>query len=136
MPSKERNSRIEVLKIVAIILIVLSHVVQTLGSNGNAFVPFAGYGIDLNAATPDLRYLIIAMLRYSGSLGNTIFFICSAWFLLDSRAANKKKIYTMIADIWVVSFVILIIVFTLRKGNLNGSLILKNLLPNTFGNNR
>ena len=135
MPKKERNSSIELLKLFGILLIVLSHVVQTLGANGNAYVPFEGYGIDLTAATADLRYLIIAMLQYSGTLGNTIFFVCSAWFLLDSKNANKKKIYQMIADIWIVSFIILIVVFIIRGGNLNGSLILRNLLPNTFGNN-
>ena len=75
------------------------------------------------------------MMRYSGTLGNTIFFVCSAWFLLDSKDVNKKKIFQMIIDIWTVSFLILIIVLIIRHGQLNGSLILRSLLPNTFGNN-
>ena len=74
------------------------------------------------------------MLRYSGSFGNTIFFVCSAWFLIDSNSASKKKIMLMIADIWIVSIIILIIVYIYRNG-LNVSLILKSLFPTTFSNN-
>ena len=44
--SKERNSSIEILKIIAIVLIITNHAIQTLGANGNLYVPFEGYGID------------------------------------------------------------------------------------------
>ena len=133
--SKQRNSSIEAFKIFAIVLIVISHVVQTLESNGNGFISFSGYGISLSEATTDNQQLTVALLRYSGILGNTIFFVCSAWFLLDSTIVRKQKILHMFADMWTVSVVILLIVLALKKGKLNGSLILRSLLPATMENN-
>lgn len=132
---KQRNSSIEALKIFGILLIVISHVVQTLGGNGNPYIPFEGYGINMSAATTDLKQLLIVMLSYSGHFGNTIFFVCSAWFLLDSSSARKQKILLMLADIWTVSIVILAVVLILRRGQLNESLVFISLLPTTFENN-
>ena len=81
-----RNSGIELVKVIAILLIVCSHVVQTLGG-GNS-----DYTIDLSTATTDWVRLLITMFRYSGALGNTLFFVCSAWFLLDSKQVSGQKI--------------------------------------------
>lgn len=67
-----RNSSIELLKIVGIILIVISHVVQTLHSN-NDYVIENDYILDISTATTNIQQLILTILRYSGSLGNSIF---------------------------------------------------------------
>ena len=132
--SKERNSSIEILKIIAIVLIITNHAIQTLGANGNLYVPFEGYGIDLNGVTTNIQFLIISMMRYSGIIGNTVFFVCSAWFLLDNATVSKKKILLLLADMWFISFIILVIVLIHRKGNLDESLIVKSLFPFIFGN--
>ena len=66
-----RQSGIELLKVVAIILVVLSHVVQTLTSGD------AEWAIELSGVVGDPFVIILALLRYSGSLGNIIFFTCS-----------------------------------------------------------
>ena len=129
---KKRNSSIEALKILGVFLIVISHVVQTLGSNGNVYVPNIDFGINLSVATTDLQRLVLSMLRYNGSFGNTIFFVCSAWFLLDSKRFNKKKILLMLAEVWTISVLILLIVLFLRKGDLNASLILISFFPSFF----
>ncbi len=94
----QRNSGIELLKIFAIVLIVLSHVMQTLW-----------YNTDLKPEqnTADMQRLMLVIFSYSGVIGNTIFFICSAWFLVDSKRNNKRKVLQMIADIWMVSVIIL-----------------------------
>ena len=113
--SKERNSSIEILKIIAIVLIITNHAIQTLGANGNLYVPFEGYGIDLNGVTSNIQFLIISMMRYSGIIGNTVFFVCSAWFLLDNATVSKKKILLLLADMWFISFIILVIVLIHRK---------------------
>jgi hypothetical protein len=75
------------------------------------------------------------MLRYSGILGNTIFFICSAWFLLDSKKSNKHKILQMLLDIWTISVVVLLCVLVLQKGNLSKLTIFYQLLPTSYQNN-
>lgn len=67
-----RNSGIECLKIAAIILIVVSHVVQTL-SDKNTFIQYHDYLLDLLRATCSIQKLILSILEYSGLLGNTIF---------------------------------------------------------------
>ena len=130
----ERNSGIELLKILAIFLVVISHVTQTL-TDLNTYVPFDDYILNLSHATTDLQQLILTMLRYSGILGNTLFFICSAWFMLDSNTNNKRKILQVLMDVWMISIGILVIVLILRGGQIDGKLFLRQLFPTTFGNN-
>lgn len=129
-----RNSSIELLKIVGIILIVISHVVQTLHSN-NDYVIENDYILDISTATTNIQQLILTILRYSGSLGNSIFLICSAWFLLDNDKVDKKKILHMLMNVWVISITILIAVYIIRGGNLQIKLIIIQILPTTFENN-
>ena len=131
---RARNSSIEVLKIFSILLIVINHVVQTLGTEGNQYISFSDYFINLSKVTDNYQYLLISMLRYSGNLGNTVFFVCSAWFLLNVTNANKKKVFIMLADIWVISVICLVVV-SICQGTFRGSLILQSLFPTTFSNN-
>ena len=130
----KRNSSIEFLKNIGIILIVISHVVQTLHSS-NDYITMKDYILDISQSTTNIQHLILAFLRYSGALGNNIFFICSAWFLLDSSKVNKKKILHMLMDVWVISITILIIVCIIRGGDVSSDLILKQFFPTTFENN-
>lgn len=125
----KRNSSIELLKIFAILVIVISHVVQTLGTEGKG-----DFYINLSSATYSHQYLLISMLRYCGILGNTIFFVCSAWFFLDDSRANKKKVFIMLADIWVISIICLVIGSIYLK-EIKKSLVLQSLFPTTFSNN-
>jgi len=130
-----RNSSIEMLKIFALALIIVGHVVQTLGTRYNAYVSFSDYSINLTEATNNFQYLLLSMLRYCGGLGNTIFFICSAWFFLDNNAVNKKKIFVLLMDIWTVSVLILAIVLIAGHRRILNSLVLMSLFPTTFENN-
>lgn len=99
----ERESGIELLKILAIFLIVFSHVLQTLAEANNYYN--ADYVIDLSKASTSFRQVILAWLRGAGAQGNHIFFICSAWFLLESEKVNAKKIFRMLADVWIINIV-------------------------------
>lgn len=126
---EERNSGIELVKVIAILLIICSHVVQTLGG-GNS-----DYTIDLSTATTDWVRLLITMLRYSGALGNTLFFVCSAWFLLDSKQVSGQKIVSMLLDVWIISASIFAVVFFVRHGDLSLKMVVKSFFPTTFANN-
>lgn len=130
----ERNSSIELLKIVALALIVVGHVVQTIGSTFS-YVPFSDYYINLREVTDQFRFLVLSMLRYCGNFGNTVFFICSAWFFLDNHTVNKKKIFLMLMEIWTVSVLILAVVLIAGHHSIPNSLILMSLFPTTFENN-
>lgn len=130
----KRNSCIELLKVFGIFLIVISHVIQTLHTQ-NAYVAENDYIINISRSTTDIQQFMLALLRYSGTLGNTIFFVCSAWFLLDSEKASKKKILQLLVDVWVVSIIILIVVYIIRDGNISKNLMIKQIFPTTFNNN-
>lgn len=130
----ERNSSIELLKIVAIVMIVISHAVLTLGQVDRD-IPFQPYYImDLNIASRNIQQILLSCMQYFGALGNDIFFICSAWFLIDSREVKWKKVLCMVMDIWVIS-VIFLICFQAAGVNVSAINILKSLLPTTFANN-
>jgi len=130
-PKKPRVklSGIELLKVVAIFIIVISHVVQTLTSWEQPWT------VDISAAINDPATFIIAILRYSGALGNIIFFSCSAWFLLDKDKTNYQKVMRMLLDIFVISVLWLIPILIWKQGNLDSMDIVRSLLPTIFFNN-
>ena len=128
-----RNSGIELLKLFAIFLIIISHVVQSLRK-----VPFDelqnGYMFDISCATTHPQQLVLSMLHSAGLFGNLIFFICSAWFLTGHRRNDKKKALQLMADNWSVS-VLILLVYVLLRIDLPGNLILKSFFPTLFENN-
>ena len=129
-----RNSSIELLKIFSLCIIILSHCIKTLyGDYG--YVDFTEYRLDLASSTTSVQQLLMTMLAYAGMYGNGIFFIASAWFLLDSKESNKKKIIQFLLDIWIVSIIFLVVIYILRDGQLGVTQILFQLFPTTFGNN-
>lgn len=128
---KARDSGIELLKIFAMMIIILYHVVQTLTyqkTNGNPLFDFTMTGQGVTITT-------ISTLLYNGTIGNSIFFACSAWFLVDSDKVNKRKILNMILNVWIVSIIALVITYTIRHGSIRPLLIIQNLLPTTYQNN-
>lgn len=117
---------IDLLKVIAILLIVISHTVNSLDF------------IDVNIcsrATTNAEHLTLSLLRYCGPLGNDIFFVCSAWFLIDSSKVNKRKIVQLLMDIWVISISILVAVYILRGGDIGAKMIISSIFPTTFANN-
>ena len=131
---KQRLSGIELLKIVGILLVIVSHVVETL-NNPNPYISYQDYIVPLGHATKSVSKLLLALLRYCGDFGNMIFFACSAWFLLDSQKVNKKKILQMILDVWMISFCFVVVIVWLRHGNVSKGLLLKQFFPILFENN-
>ncbi len=100
---KKRNSSIELLKIIAIILIVISH-----------SVPYGAYTeyvsrIKLELCTSSISNLFLVFLRYLGSIGNCIFIVCSSYYLLDSKKINISKIIKIVLYSIIISGALLII---------------------------
>ncbi len=129
-----RRSGIELLKILAIFMIVISHVIQTMHSP-NPFVPYRDYLIDLDLASCSLSNFILVLMRHFGVLGNTVFFICSAWFWLESDKFSKKKWFFMFSEIWFISVLFLLGFEIYMHGDLPLSLAVKSLFPTLFKNN-
>ena len=129
-----RNSGVELLKVIGIILVIVSHVVNTV-SGIEAYSPYQDYIVDIGLATANIQILVLNMLRYSASIGNTIFFVCSAWYLLDSSKIKGRKILQMLMDVWIISVVFLIVVYVFRGGDIGIKLLIREIFPTTFGNN-
>lgn len=115
-------------------MIVISHVVQTLGTD-YGLGTYNDYVIVLGHSTTDLTTLILTSLRYFGSLGNGIFFICTAWFMIDKQPRSKKKILTLMFDTWAISIIMLIFVLIFRNGNISIEMFIKSVFPIIFENN-
>lgn len=130
---RERNSGIELLKIIAIFLIVLNHCIQSL-CEVNPFIAATGYVIDINSSTVSFVNLFLAILRSSGCVGNDIFVVCSAWFLLESKKSDKRKAAFMIADIWVISVIFYVITLILGA-DIGREAALKQFFPTANGHN-
>lgn len=125
MGAKTRHSGIELLKLVAMLMIVLSHTGPYYGgANVVGFVDFRG-------ATTDINHLIMVLFLYLGQLGNAIFLVCSFFFLLDSKEWKGQKVVSILADCQILSLgflaVILLSGISLTKGE-----ILKQFFPTTF----
>nr|WP_297767853.1 acyltransferase family protein [uncultured Butyrivibrio sp.] len=129
-----RNSSIELLKIFALALIVINHVVSTLWSPSPYF-QYDDYMIDLGMASTSISQLLLAIFSYFGELGNDIFFVCSAYFLLNSKAYNKKKWFLLFGEIWFISVSIMFASVIYTKGNIPGELVVGSFFPTTFANN-
>ena len=132
--TSERNSRIELLKLFALFLIVLSHTAQTLCAE-NGFIPFDGYLLDLSAATAEPQRFLLSLFCGLGAFGNAVFFISSAWFMLDSNSVRPERIARILLSVFCVSIVFLGIMLAMRNGAVAPALIVKSLFPTTFANN-
>lgn len=130
----ERDSGIEAIKVIAIILIVINHVCATVGGESEMAGSVREYALNLKLATDSAQVFAIICFRYFGVLGNYIFMVCSAYFLVDSKEVNKNKILVMMMNVWVLSMAALIVCL-LAGMKVPEKLIIKSLLPNIFANN-
>ena len=124
---RTRDTGIDCLKVIAILLVVISHVTQTL-CEPSAYAASVDYIVPLGNATTNLSYLLLTLLRHAGMLGNDIFFFCSAWYLLESTGASARKIAHMAADVWAVS--VLFLIGKAIGGGVPNDLIGEALTPN------
>lgn len=115
-------------------MIVISHVVQTLTSE-NQFISYNDYVLDITNATKSFQKMILIYLSHFGVLGNSLFFVCSAWFLLESSCCRKKKIYSMIVEIWIVSIIITIVTNVFILHHVSIKILIQCLFPTTFSVN-
>lgn len=118
-----RQSGIELLKILAIFFIMIYHCQNSITSG-------------VIKAFPDLAELSFPMqlIYYSGQIGNWIFFLSSVWFLTDSRKINPNKIMNLISDTFVISMIFLFSFLTAGV-DIDKEMIIRSFFPTTFGNN-
>src|SRR5574344_1877581 len=112
---KDRQSNIELLRILAIIMITLHHFSLYLGLYNNS-----NLGMEKN---------IFGIVLFSlGKIGVNIFIIISGYFLIDSKS-NIKKIIKLWLEVLFYSVSILIIGELLHINTLSFNDNVKALLP-------
>ncbi len=122
---KKRQSNLELLKIISMFLIVLSHSVPIYGSGGAA-----GF-VDIYSSSFSLRNLGIYGFRYLAQIGCVVFFICSAWFLLDSKRVKGQKIISLLLDTLFFSLLYFAI-YLLSGTKMTITFIKQSFFPMTF----
>ncbi len=125
----KRNSSIELLKIFAIIGIIISHAMPYYDG-----VTLSNSVINIDIVTADVQTLIAFFLHNLGQIGNDVFVICSAWFLLESKNVKMNKAVSIIIDMFIVS-VGFFIVFTALGYELPAAYIIKLFMPFAYSNN-
>lgn len=128
-----RDSGIEILKIIAMFLIVLNHCVMSI-TEASGVLPSADCIIDINSGSTVLSTIIISILRSTGCVGNDIFVACSAWFLIGSKGNGRRKALFLILETWIMSVIIFFV--TLAFGcDLDRDSTLKQFFPVGNSNN-
>ena len=120
MGTKKRNSSIELLKLISIILIVLSHAA--------ASAPIA----TKNGGDLVLLNSLKITITNLGQIGNCIFFVSSVWLLLESYNVKINKAIKMIVESFCTSVFCLAIVL-LAGYNIPLKEIVFSFFPLTFG---
>lgn len=105
---KARLSGIELLKIFAIFLIVISHVSQTATTFENNEFLLTNYFLDIESIN-SFTAKVLLFFRNFGSIGNIVFVVCSAFFLCESNKSKLNKIIKILFDVWAISYAILIL---------------------------
>ena len=121
---KVRLSNIELLKVIAIILIIFSH---TIPYYGDAAAPFF---VDINLASGNFQIIAVSYFKYFGRIGTAIFIFCSAYFLVDSKGIKVRKILYIVVDTFVIS-VIYLCGFLIGGYKLSASTIALQFIPIT-----
>lgn len=89
---KQRNSSIELLKIIALFFIVLCHSLPLYKLEGN--IELTGY-LNLRQGTSNVQQLLLIIFSHLGQIGNALFIVPSAYFLLDKNEVKKIKLYNI-----------------------------------------
>ena len=97
-----RKSGIELLKLIGILAIILSHCVQSIQS----LVPFL-------EPSNSISFIALRIIRQMGTFGNLVFVISSSYFLLDKERTNDsdktKKAFGLLLDSQFISIAIYLV---------------------------
>lgn len=101
----QRNSNLEILKIIAMFLICISHVYTHAGFNGGpeSMVP------EINA----LGWLTV-LIKNAGWMGDTIFITCSAFTLQGNKKLNWRKMLLYYLDVSIIFLLYLAVLSNFR----------------------
>lgn len=123
-----RDSNIEMLKVVALCFIVISHIIPRYGDHS-----LPSY-VNINLASTDINHFFISFISNLGSVGNCIFVVCSSWFLIGDMKIKIEKIWNLAINTWVIS-ILYLLAFLAFGVSLSGNEVLTQVFPISFNTN-
>lgn len=126
--SAARRSGIELLKCIAVLLIVMSHLLLCSENYDSPSV------ISLSEATENISVLMCIIIRYLGQLGNTIFIVCSSYFLIDSSRVKPEKVLTLLGINLSVNLIFALI-FIVNGVEITLKELIRSFFPTILANN-
>ncbi len=120
--SAQRNSNIELLRIICIFFIILRHY-STQVTWGN-----------IDSDPWSWQRLFLELITIGGSTGNNVFLLISGYFLIGKKI-NIKRIISLIAEMFFYSWIIMLIIFATGVLPFSFKEMIKALFPIWFGYN-
>lgn len=117
---KHRNSNIELLRIIAILMVLISH-----------FCVHGGIQL-INTNNISINMFLVQILQLR-AISNHIFIIITGYFLINSKP-KYSKIIKLILELFVYSVVIALFVSVFDRDQIGVKSIIKTLLPIFWGN--
>ena len=118
--TKQRQSNIELLRIVAMLLIVIVH-----------FASYGAFTFPTSAIT--FNRIWFQLFRSTGKIGANIFVLISGYFLIETKNIKVKKALKMWLQIFTYSFLLYVIFAAFGDAPLNFKTVIKRLFPITYG---
>ena len=120
----QRNSSIELLRIIAMFMILMHH-----------FVVHNGYD-ELNLPLGPERIFFQLVMAGGGKVGVVIFFSISAWFFLDKEQtikSNLKRVWIMERELLFWSLALMMFYLVFDRADLGPKLMVRSLVPLSTG---
>lgn len=119
MRTSDRNTRFELVRIIAIILIMFQHVIERGVTNSwNYYI----------TAPMDINWFISILLGIWGQLGVVLFVILTSWFAVDREQTSSKRIILLIIQTLSICIILCIVSFLVNPRAVSLNLIIKELL--------
>lgn len=124
MGEGQRNSSIELLRIIAMFMILAHH-----------FIVHNGYDVLKLPLGPERIFFQLVMAG-GGKVGVVIFFSISAWFLLDKEQtikSNLKRVWIMERELLFWSLILVTFYLVFDRADLSMKLMVKSVMPLSMG---
>ncbi len=124
---KERNSSFELMRIIGIILILLSHITPYYDSSLTSY-------INLGLSYSFGYIWILQFFRILGQVGNCLFLLPMGYFMIESKI-KPKKVFLLVGETLFYSWIMLIIFLIFDRDVLTINEIIQQIFPITFQTN-
>ena len=115
---KQRNSNVEILRIVAMLMIVASH----YSHHG---------GIDFSQISFSINYLILKTITL-GNLGVDVFVLLFGYYSVSREHVELRKVFMLWSQVFTYSFLIFLGAILLGVIDFSFSAFVKSILPTIF----